>query len=175
MINTAPWESLHSSPSHFPVLSILNYALQHRGSFMSATRTIDFIPIKILLGCFHFSFYPSFFTFIRDGQLALGSKVSLKKTPLFCSHHVYFVHNSFKTSGFCTLLYETFYQIRCILSYNSPACISKEIGLALTSKSLSVLILVSLPTPFDSVMLQNPERCYSTCFSRRNHYGIICK
>lgn len=173
-INTASWESLRSSPSQFSILYI-KYALQHRASFMSATQMIDFIPIKIPLGFFHFSFYASCPTFLRDCQLTLGSKVSLKKNPLFCSHHVYFVHNSFKTPGFCTLLSETSYQIRCILSYNSPACISKEIGLALTSKSLSVIILVSLPTPFDSVMLHNPERYYSTHFSRRNHYGVICK
>lgn len=174
VINTAPWESLRGSPSQFPILYI-KYALQHRASFMSATRTIDFIPIKIPLGFFHFSFYPSFSTFLRDCQLALGSEVSLKKNPLFSSHLVYFVHNSFKTPGFCTLFSETSYQIRCILSYTSPACLSKEIGLALTSKSLSVIILVSLRTPFDSIMLQNPERCYSTRFSRRNHYGVICK
>lgn len=144
-INTASWESLRSSPSQFSILYI-KYALQHRASFLSATQTIDFIPIKIPLGFFPFlflcqlSYFPQ-----RLPAYTWFKSIFKKKNPLFCSHHVYFVHNSFKTPGFCTLLSETSYQIRCILSYNSPACISKEIGLALTSKSLSVIILVSLP------------------------------
>lgn len=176
VINTAPWESLHSSPSHFPILYVVKYALQLRESFMSASRTIDFIPIKILLGFFHFSFYPSFSTFLRDCQLALGSKVSLKKKILYSvlimfimytillKHQVsaaYYLRLPIREGAFCPIIHQHASQ--------------KKLALALTSKSLSVLVLVSLPTPFDSVMLQNPERCYRTCFSRRNHYGVICK